>query len=72
MRDHGAVPATLGYRGYPKSCCISVNHVVNHGIPSEDKRLRDGDIANIDVTVHPRRLARRHAAACTSSATGRR
>ena len=50
MRDHGAVPATLGYRGYPKSCCISVNHVVNHGIPSDDKRLRDGDIANIDVT----------------------
>ena len=43
-------PATLGYRGYPKSCCISVNHVVNHGIPSDDKRLRDGDIANIDVT----------------------
>ena len=50
MREHGAVPATLGYRGYPKSCCISVNHVVNHGIPSDDKRLRDGDIANIDVT----------------------
>ena len=50
MRDHGAVPATLGYRGYPKSCCISVNHVVNHGIPNDDKRLRDGDIANIDVT----------------------
>ena len=51
MREHGAVSATLGYRGYPKSCCISVNHVVNHGIPSDDKRLRDGDIANIDVTV---------------------
>jgi methionyl aminopeptidase len=51
MREHGGVPATLGYRGYPKSCCISVNHVVNHGIPSDDKRLRDGDIANIDVTV---------------------
>jgi methionyl aminopeptidase len=50
MREHGAAPATLGYRGYPKSCCISVNHVVNHGIPSDDKRLRDGDIANIDVT----------------------
>ena len=50
MRDHGATSATLGYRGYPKSCCISVNHVVNHGIPSDDKRLRDGDIANIDVT----------------------
>ena len=51
MRDHGGVPATLGYRGYPKSCCISVNHVVNHGIPSDDKRLHEGDIANIDVTV---------------------
>jgi methionyl aminopeptidase len=51
MRDHDGVPATLGYKGYPKSCCISVNHVVNHGIPSEDKILRAGDIANIDVTV---------------------
>lgn len=51
MREHGGVPATLGYRGYPKSSCISVNHVVNHGIPSDDKRLKDGDIANIDVTV---------------------
>ncbi len=51
MREHGGVPATLGYRGYPKSCCISVNHVVNHGIPSDDKALREGDIVNIDVTV---------------------
>jgi methionyl aminopeptidase len=51
MRDHGGVPATLGYRGYTKSSCISVNHVVNHGIPSDDKRLTDGDILNIDVTV---------------------
>jgi methionyl aminopeptidase len=51
MRRHGAIPATLGYKGYPKSCCISVNHVVNHGIPSDDKRLAAGDIANIDVTV---------------------
>ena len=51
IRDHGAIPATLGYRGYPKSCCISVNHVVNHGIPSDDKILREGDILNIDVTV---------------------
>jgi methionyl aminopeptidase len=47
--DHGAVPATLGYRGYAHSCCISINHVVCHGIPS-DKVLRDGDIVNIDVT----------------------
>jgi methionyl aminopeptidase len=51
MRDHGGVPATLGYRGYTKSSCISVNHVVNHGIPSDEKRLADGDILNIDVTV---------------------
>ncbi len=47
--DGGAVPATLGYRGYAHSCCISINHVVCHGIPSE-KLLRDGDIVNIDVT----------------------
>ncbi len=46
---HGAVPATLGYRGYAHSCCISINHVVCHGIPS-DKVLKDGDIVNIDVT----------------------
>ena len=45
----GAVPATLGYRGYAHSCCISINHVVCHGIPS-DKALKDGDIVNIDVT----------------------
>lgn len=51
MRDHGGVPATLGYRGYTKSCCISVNHVVNHGIPSDEKRLANGDVLNIDVTV---------------------
>lgn len=50
MQDAGATPATLGYRGYPKSSCISINHVVCHGIPG-DKVLRDGDILNIDVTV---------------------
>lgn len=49
-REHGAVSAPLGYRGYPKSTCISINHVVCHGIPG-DKRLENGDIANIDVTV---------------------
>ena len=49
MRRAGATPATLGYRGYTKSSCISINHVVCHGIPSE-KTLRDGDIVNIDVT----------------------
>ena len=47
--DGGAIPATLGYRGYEHSCCISINHVVCHGIPSE-KTLKDGDIVNIDVT----------------------
>jgi len=47
--DGGAVPATLGYRGYAHSCCISINHVVCHGIPS-DKTIKDGDILNIDVT----------------------
>ena len=49
--EHGAVPAPLGYRGFPKSICTSVNHVVCHGIPSERKTLKDGDIVNIDVTV---------------------
>jgi methionyl aminopeptidase len=48
--DHHAVPAPLHYRGYPKSTCISINHVVCHGIPGE-RRLENGDIANIDVTV---------------------
>ena len=48
--DHGALPACLGYRGYAKTVCISPNHVVCHGIPSP-KTLKDGDIANIDVTV---------------------
>ena len=47
---HGAYPAPLLYRGYPKSICTSVNHVVCHGIPG-DKQLRDGDIVNIDVTT---------------------
>ncbi|MBB2159652.1 type I methionyl aminopeptidase [Gluconacetobacter sacchari] len=50
MIAHGATPATLGYRGYPKSSCISLNHVVCHGIPG-DRQLLDGDILNIDVTV---------------------
>jgi len=47
--DHGATPAPLNYRGYPKSSCISINHVVCHGIPGE-RVLQDGDILNIDVT----------------------
>ncbi len=48
--EAGATSATKGYRGYKHASCISVNHVVCHGIPS-DKRLKDGDILNIDVTV---------------------
>jgi len=47
--DNGALPATLNYRGYTKSTCTSINHVVCHGIP-DDKPLREGDIVNIDVT----------------------
>ena len=49
-RDHGAYPATLYYRGYTKSICTSINHVVCHGIPN-DKPLREGDIMNIDITL---------------------
>lgn len=48
--DNGAIPSPLNYRGYPKSICTSINHVVCHGIPSE-KVLKEGDIVNIDVTV---------------------
>ena len=47
--EGGGVPATLNYRGFTKSCCTSINHVVCHGIPG-DKVLKDGDIVNIDVT----------------------
>jgi methionyl aminopeptidase len=47
---HGATPAPLGYRGFPKSICTSINHVVCHGIPGE-RVLEDGDVLNIDVTV---------------------
>ena len=50
ISDHGAYSAPLYYRGYPKSCCTSSNHVVCHGIPSE-KILNDGDIINVDVTT---------------------
>jgi methionyl aminopeptidase len=50
IRDHGAIPAPLNYRGFPKSICTSINHVVCHGIPG-DKRLAEGDILNVDVTV---------------------
>ncbi|HSM11017.1 MAG TPA: type I methionyl aminopeptidase [Lysobacter sp.] len=46
-----AVPANVGYKGFPKSVCTSVNNVICHGIPSEAKVLKEGDIVNIDVTV---------------------
>src|SRR5919206_339162 len=49
MCDHGAYPSTLGYRGFPKSLCTSVNEVICHGIP-DTTVLRDGDIINIDIT----------------------
>ncbi|MBC8269462.1 MAG: type I methionyl aminopeptidase [Rhodospirillaceae bacterium] len=48
--DNGGTPAPLNYRGFPKSVCTSINHVVCHGIPG-DKKLKDGDIVNIDVTT---------------------
>jgi methionyl aminopeptidase len=48
--DHGATPATLMYRGYTRSTCTSINHVVCHGLPNE-KPLKEGDIVNIDVTL---------------------
>lgn len=50
-RVQGTIPANVGYRGYPKTLCTSVNNVICHGIPSESKVLKDGDIVNIDVTV---------------------
>ena len=50
IQAHGATPAPLNYRGFPKSICTSLNHVVCHGIPG-DRRLVEGDVLNIDVTV---------------------
>lgn len=50
-REHGAVSAPLNYKGFPKSICTSVNSVVCHGIPADDRELRDGDVVNVDVTV---------------------
>jgi len=49
--ERNAIPATMNYNGFPKSCCISPNDVVCHGIPSEDVILKNGDILNIDVTT---------------------
>ena len=51
MRDHGGIPANIGYCGFPKASCISPNHVICHGIPSDKKILESGDIINIDITV---------------------
>lgn len=51
VNEQGAIPACLGYRGFPRSVCTSVNHVICHGIPNEKKVLKKGDIINIDVTV---------------------
>ena len=51
LLDHGAYPSTLGYRGFPKSLCTSINEVVCHGIP-DDRELQDGDICNIDITAY--------------------
>ncbi|NNH72882.1 type I methionyl aminopeptidase [Nocardia uniformis] len=50
MLDHGAYPSTLGYKGFPKSCCTSLNEVICHGIP-DSTVIEDGDIVNIDVTA---------------------
>jgi methionyl aminopeptidase len=51
LLDHGAYPSTLGYRGYPKSLCTSLNEVICHGIP-DDTVIADGDIVNIDITAY--------------------
>lgn len=51
VEEQQAIPAPLNYNGFPKSICTSVNHVICHGIPSDDKVLKSGDIINIDVTV---------------------
>lgn len=50
--DHGAIPADLNYEGFPKSVCISINDEVCHGIPSQDRILKDGDIVNVDATTN--------------------
>lgn len=51
IRDHGAIPAPLGYHGFPKACCTSLNEVICHGIPTEKDILKEGDILNVDVTT---------------------
>ena len=49
--EHGGIPATLNYHGYPKSTCTSINNVICHGIPTDETVLKDGDIINVDVTT---------------------
>lgn len=49
--EHGGVPACLGYQGYPKSVCVSINDIVCHGIPSENTIIKEGDIVNVDCTT---------------------
>ena len=51
IADHGAIAACLGYNGFPKSCCTSINEVVCNGIPSDEEEIYDGDIINVDVTT---------------------
>ncbi len=51
VNEQNAIPAPLNYKGFPKSICTSVNHVICHGIPNDKKALKNGDIINIDITV---------------------
>jgi methionyl aminopeptidase len=51
VNEQNAIPAPLNYNGFPKSICTSINHVICHGIPTNDKALKSGDIINIDITV---------------------
>lgn len=51
VNEQDAIPAPLNYHGFPRSICTSINEVVCHGIPSDSKKLKDGDIVNIDITV---------------------
>ena len=51
ITDHGSYPSTLGYKGFPKSCCISLNEIICHGIP-DSTVIKDGDLVNIDITAY--------------------
>ncbi len=52
LKENGAASSSLGYHGFPKHCCTSVNDVIVHGIPSDDVVLKDGDIINVDLTAN--------------------